>query len=279
MGVLAFDKVESVARMVELVLASHQKLTNVFPHELVLAICWEETFWQNLPQDENGPAVGYGQLEKDGRAIAKRELSGNPAEKDTFPFSREAILAVPEFSMSAVSNCLAGLFRSLKSQRAALNGYAGVKQRPANAVIPQKWLACAQALSSFVMNPFSKTPEEIEAALRLARGFPTSGPKYEKIHNKLFPFEGLVGMITAVLRITTQGLAVWGAQAAFNQLLRSDAASGTSLAPLKVDGVFGSKTLARVQEFQTRNQLVSDGVIGPLTRGKLSDRGRATLVA
>ena len=52
------DKVESVARMVALVLETHQKFTNVFPHELLLAICWEEIFWQNLPQDDNVPVAG-----------------------------------------------------------------------------------------------------------------------------------------------------------------------------------------------------------------------------
>lgn len=43
----------------------------------------------------------------------------------------------------------------------------------------------------------------------------------------------------------------------------------TSLPPLAVDGIFGPKTLARVQEFQRNNQLVPDGIIGPKTWAKL----------
>jgi len=43
----------------------------------------------------------------------------------------------------------------------------------------------------------------------------------------------------------------------------------TSLAKLVPDGQFGSKTKGRVQEFQSKNQLASDGVVGPLTWEKL----------
>src|SRR5689334_3794969 len=35
--------------------------------------------------------------------------------------------------------------------------------------------------------------------------------------------------------------------------------------PLKVDGIFGPKTLARVQEFQRQNGLTVDGIVGPKT--------------
>jgi hypothetical protein len=38
---------------------------------------------------------------------------------------------------------------------------------------------------------------------------------------------------------------------------------------LKVDGVFGPKTRARVLEFQKANKLVCDGIAGPKTQGKL----------
>jgi peptidoglycan hydrolase-like protein with peptidoglycan-binding domain len=41
------------------------------------------------------------------------------------------------------------------------------------------------------------------------------------------------------------------------------------LAPLKVDGVFGPKTHARVVEFQKSNQLKPDGIVGPNTMLKL----------
>jgi peptidoglycan hydrolase-like protein with peptidoglycan-binding domain len=34
---------------------------------------------------------------------------------------------------------------------------------------------------------------------------------------------------------------------------------------LVVDGIFGAKTEARVIEFQTKNRLAADGIVGPLT--------------
>jgi peptidoglycan hydrolase-like protein with peptidoglycan-binding domain len=43
----------------------------------------------------------------------------------------------------------------------------------------------------------------------------------------------------------------------------------TLLPLLKVDGVFGSKTEARVREFQRNNGLVPDGIVGSLTRAAL----------
>src|SRR5262249_28497005 len=41
---------------------------------------------------------------------------------------------------------------------------------------------------------------------------------------------------------------------------------------LRVDGIFGSKTLARVKEFQKNNGLRVDGVVGPKTWAKLRAR-------
>ena len=43
----------------------------------------------------------------------------------------------------------------------------------------------------------------------------------------------------------------------------------TMLPPLKVDGVFGAKTEARMREFQRNNGLVPYGVVGNLTRAAL----------
>lgn len=43
----------------------------------------------------------------------------------------------------------------------------------------------------------------------------------------------------------------------------------TQLAKLVVDGQFGPKTQGRVKEFQGKNQLVADGIVGPLTWEKL----------
>lgn len=46
-------------------------------------------------------------------------------------------------------------------------------------------------------------------------------------------------------------------------------AQATATALLAVDGVFGSKTAARVCDFQQRNGLAADGIVGPQTWGVL----------
>ena len=47
----------------------------------------------------------------------------------------------------------------------------------------------------------------------------------------------------------------------------------SELDPLKDDGIFGPKTLARVKEYQANNDLVADGIVGPKTRAALSGSG------
>jgi len=265
--------VESVPRMVALVLQNHTQALSTFSYELVLAICWEEHFWQNTRQDGNGPAVGYGQLEFDGRRIAKQHLTGNPRETDSFPFSAEAILAVPEFSIAAVSHCLAGLFERNGTKQAALNGYAGVKQRPENATAVRHWKNCADKLAGFVTDPLSFTPEGVEDALRLARGFPSSGALYDHIHARLWPPVDLAAVIgQRQLFTSTEGADVWSLQLLMNDVPRADLLSTSTLPPLKVDGFFGSKTHGRVKEFQARNGLTSDGIVGPKTSAKLKQK-------
>lgn len=48
-----------------------------------------------------------------------------------------------------------------------------------------------------------------------------------------------------------------------------NAIGSSRLDPLKVDGIFGSRTLARVREFQSQVGLKADGIVGPMTRAKI----------
>jgi hypothetical protein len=50
-------------------------------------------------------------------------------------------------------------------------------------------------------------------------------------------------------------------------------AGPTRLPRLPIDGQFGALTVARVMEFQFRNNLSTDGVVGPLTNAKLPQDG------
>ena len=77
--------------------------------------------------------------------------------------------------------------------------------------------------------------------------------------------DGIVGpMTSARLNPTTVKLGSAGAQVKLLQMDLNKAG-----AKLSVDGIFGKKTLAAVKSFQTKNGLKADGIVGPLTHGKI----------
>jgi murein L,D-transpeptidase YcbB/YkuD len=250
--------------MLSLVNQFHDQL-QVCSKELILAICWEESFFQNIPQ-VGGPAVGYGQLEKDGRRIANQHFTGDLSNFSEGAFTASAILSSQQTSIQAISHCLAGLFDSLGSQEAALNGYAGVLQRPQNAAIPPRWKACESDLQSALSTGGSFDQVAFENALRKAREFETSGPVYDHIHSKLWPLVDTLQQLVSQVQIGSQGPQVMVVQDSLNRL--QDAQPGAAFAslPLTVDGQFGPKTDARVKEFQGQNNLTPDGIVGPMTR-------------
>ena len=179
------DRIDSAFVMLYLVNLFHDQF-QVCSKELILAICWEESFFQNI-QQLGGPAIGYGQLEKDGRRIANQHFAGNPSDFSEGVFTAPVILSSQQTSIRAISHCLAGLLDSLGSQAAALNGYAGVRQRPANAVIPPRWKACESALQDVLSTGAALDFIAFENALRKARDFETSGSVYNHIHSRLWP--------------------------------------------------------------------------------------------
>jgi Putative peptidoglycan binding domain len=267
------DAIDSAFVMLFLVNQFHDQ-PQVCSKELILAICWEESFFQNIPQ-VGGPAVGYGQLERDGRRIANQHLTRDPSNFSEGAFTAQAILSSQQTSIQAISHCLAGLFDSLGSQAAALNGYAGVRQRPANAVIPPRWKACENDLQSALSTGLAFNPIAFENALRKAREFEKSGPVYDHIHNKLWPLVDVLQQLVSQVQIGSQGSQVMIVQDSMNRLQNVRPDSPFASLPLAVDGQFGPKTHARVKEFQSKNSLTPDGVVGPKTRGVLKSQAQA----
>jgi hypothetical protein len=262
--------IDSAFVMLFLVDMFHTEQVPAFPKELILAICWEESFFQNIPQF-GGPAVGFGQLESSGRRIANQHLTRNPGAGEG-AFTAGAILASRETSIRAISHCLAGLFERLNnSQSAALNGYAGVKHRPQNAPIPGRWKSCATSLRNVLSGgPATFNPIAFENALREAREFEKSGPVYDHIHSRLWPLVDVLQGLVNQVQIGSQGPQVMMVQDSMNRFQNVDPASGQSFPLLAVDGMFGPKTNARVKEFQGKNGLVPDGIVGPRTRATLN---------
>jgi murein L,D-transpeptidase YcbB/YkuD len=265
------DNIESAFFMLFVVDQAHTQF-QACSKELILAICWEESFFQNIRQF-GGPAVGYGQLERDGRRIANQHLTGKSDDFTVGSFTEDAILKSPQKSIEAVSHCIAGLVKTLKSQAAALNGYAGVRARPANAVIPPRWKACEQELQS-VLAPGAFNPVAFENALRKAREFETSGPVYDHIHNKLWPLLDVLEKLVSQVQFGSQGSEVMIVQDSMNRLPSAQPGAAFASLPLTVDGQFGPKTRARVQDFQGRNRLAPDGVVGPMTRAAIKTQAQ-----
>jgi hypothetical protein len=263
------DSIDSAFVMLFLVNQFHDQV-QVCSKELILAICWEESFFQNIPQ-VGGPAVGYGQLEKDGRRIANQHLTGNLRNFSEGAFTAPAILSSQATSIRAISHCLAGLFDALGSLPAALNGYAGVKQRPANAVIPDRWRACERELQKVLSGDVAFDPVAFENALRKARDFENSGPVYDHVHGRLWPMVDVLGQLVNQVQLGSQGTEVMIVQDSLNRLQPGEFGGAFQPLPLDVDGSFGPKTDARVRQFQSRNDLDPDGVVGPMTRKVLKD--------
>ena len=96
------------------------------------------------------------------------------------------------------------------------------------------------------------SPEKIDAII----GLKGLGEKVEDLFDEFLKF-------AAMLRYGSNGPPVEGMQAMLN-------AEGSSAQPgLETDGIFGAKTKARVMEFQYKNKLTADGIVGPKTKDAL----------
>lgn len=113
-----------------------------------------------------------------------------------------------------------------------------------------------------------------------------SNPVYSKVSDA--ELDRVLGLETPVQRTVREFAELIRALLADIQLLRFGSSGSlvealqailnnhgaSQLPPLEEDGAFGPKTLARVQEFQRRNNLVADGVVGPQTKNALAAKYR-----
>lgn len=245
-----------------------------FSNELVMAIFWERTYFQNIESASaaGGFKVGFGQLDQSAIRPANWLHTGD-FPNDTTPYSRGTILQDDRLAVAATPDSLEGIARmnEHKSLATTLDVYAG----EGNKHLPPRWRACETELKAvlqgFQFDPLKWDPLKIEAALRRARPFPSSGPDYYHFHDQLFPFQAILGMLVHGSGYVAQGAvgrAVWGIQELMNQAAHRQ--PGSTVQPmLAVDGIFGPRTSDRVREFQCRNRIAPDGVVGPQTREKL----------
>jgi peptidoglycan hydrolase-like protein with peptidoglycan-binding domain len=74
------------------------------------------------------------------------------------------------------------------------------------------------------------------------------------------------------VQIGSQGNQVVIVQDSMNRLQSAQPGAAFASLPLTLDGRFGPKTDARVKEFQGRNNMTPDGVVGPMTRAAIKSQ-------
>jgi hypothetical protein len=169
--------------MWSLIQDNHTKHTDVLTPELLVAIFWEETFFANILQIPNGPAVGFGQVQPN----------------DSFPrvlqdfgktFTVQGILDDDDQSVEVASLTLASLFQRLhRSKEGAIHGYAGTfsKDKDPNLSDEEKakfktdrihlvngWLSCERQLRALSLGPDPDLDDDdlvakIQVALKASR--------------------------------------------------------------------------------------------------------------
>lgn len=165
--------------MAQLVWDNNWQLYHVFPDELLLAIFWEETLFNNIAQP-NGTAVGFGQVE--------------PAElwklkKYGISTSAKAVLNDPAHAVDVSACYLRHLYESqtapTKSRYEALKRYAGwyFDKAAWRLKVIAGWEACEKALLA-VGGDWRSNAAAVTSALSLARGI---DPADTAVRGLLFP--------------------------------------------------------------------------------------------
>lgn len=140
-------------------------LYHVFTDELLMAIFWEETQFNNIPQVK-GSAVGLGQIEPS--ELPKLKKYGITTD-------RKSILNNPGHAVECTAYFLQHLYESQKSPASkyvALKRYAGYYYDYAQwrLKIVDGWIACEKALAA-LPTPAWNHPEQVLSALSKSRAF------------------------------------------------------------------------------------------------------------
>lgn len=111
-----------------------------FTSELLIGIFWEETMFQNRRQMGGGPAVGFGQVEKQIITAVNQHFG--------YAYSPEIILMSDGLSVEITIDVLTMLRQKMpgNTRRAILDGYAGTYYRKENGKKVQQWINCEDIL-------------------------------------------------------------------------------------------------------------------------------------
>ncbi|MBN9673970.1 peptidoglycan-binding domain-containing protein [Roseibium aggregatum] len=257
----------------------------VFSWELLIAICWEESLFNNQEQ-EKGTAWGFGQVEpsefyKFETQQARQNgyyVANLPPRTKVGTATKLQGKLTDDQSVQVVSAALRHNYYSRKHDKLdALYAYGGVYYKGPSPLskadrikIIQGWLNCEKHLQFFHQG---YDRDEIIKGLNMARSFKSREAEFRPI---LFPLsedyliewlKKYIAQLKAskqMLRTGARGQEVTALQSVLNHKGQSQAAK------LVEDGIFGQKTGARVFEFQKQNFLTADGIAGPKTKAKLT---------
>ncbi len=161
-----------------LVYANNTVLWSVFTDELITAIFWEESLFNNTAQS-GGTAVGLGQVEP--RELPKLRTYGVYVD-------RQSVLSDPAQAVVATSYMLYHAYASQSgnaTRKEALRRYAGYYYDYAQwrLKLIAGWEACENALI-MIPDPKSSYPTSVMNALYKARTFDRANSAYS---SRLFP--------------------------------------------------------------------------------------------
>jgi hypothetical protein len=205
--------------MYELICSAKPPVAKMFSNELLIAIFWEESLFNNIEQTGGGTAWGFGQVEpaemyrcEDQTATDRGYgVAGLPKPVKMGKVTRLGGKLTPEQSVQVAIGVLCSIHFSKNGNReAALRAYGGVGYTgtdvPARLIVPgsreaiiQGWKQCEAHLQNRPLSYGSDFPTYVKEGLNKARPFNLNDPHIDDI---LFP----------KWFVTTGGARIWRPQ-------------------------------------------------------------------